>query len=101
MAELIVVALVAVCVLLYVASGVILYRSMKRAGIESVGSVGVKSFAGTFTDNVFQVVLKYGPRRFCEFVKDPTSRRMHKWAYYSSRCLFVGILVLIVIRFLS
>jgi hypothetical protein len=100
-AELIVVALVVACVLLYVVSGVILYRSLKKAGIESVGSVGVKSFAGTFTDNVFQVVLRYGPQRFSEYVEDPSSKRMHKWAYYSSRCLLVGILVLIVIRFLN
>lgn len=101
MAESLAVAFVVVCVLIYATTGVFLYIALKKESINKVGSVGVKSFAGTLTDNVFQVVLRYRPRQFSEYVEDPTSRRLHKWAYYSSRCLILGALVLLAIRLAS
>jgi hypothetical protein len=98
LAEFVIVGLAVSCVILYASSGVLLYRSLKRMGVERVGSIGVKDFAGTFADNVYQVVLRYRPRQFREYVEDRTARRLHSCAYYSSRCLLVCVLVLMVIR---
>jgi hypothetical protein len=97
-AESLAVAFVVVCVVVYAATGVFLYFALKKETIDKVGSISVKSFAGTFTDNVFQVVLRYSPREFREQVENPTSRRLHMWGYYSSRLLIIGAVALLVIR---
>lgn len=98
MLDSVVTTLTVISIISYVGSSVLLYRLLKNGGIERVGKIGVKSFSGTFTDNVFQVVLRYGPKQFAEYIKDSTTRRFHSWAFYSSRCLFVCILILMTIR---
>ncbi len=100
MAELTAIVLTVACVLAYAIGGVVLYFSLKSAGIETVGSIGVKSFAGTFSNNVFQVVLRYRPARFRGYVDDLAARRAHKVSFYASRLLIACLIILVVIRWL-
>ncbi len=99
MLEKAVVVFVVACSASYAVSGTFLYRSLKQAGIDSVGKVGIGTFAGTFTNNIFQVILRYNPREFSELVSDSGSEGIHKWAYLSSRLLFLGVLLLVIVRY--
>ncbi len=101
MAEMTATVLTVACILAYTIGGVVLFFLLKAAGIEKVGSVGVKSFVGTFSDNVFQVILRYSPAQFSEFVGAPAARRAQKISFYASRLLLACLVILAVIRWLD
>lgn len=99
MLEKAVIVLVVACSASYAISGILLYRSLKQAGIDRVGKVGIGTLAGTLTNNVFQVILRYNQQEFSELISDSRSVGIHKWAYFSSRLLFLGVLLLVVVRY--
>jgi len=98
MLESVVLAVVIICVVLYIAGGVALYWILKRSGIKKVDSIDVSSFSGTYTNNLFQVIFVVGPKKFGEYVEDPAARRVHKMARFSWQCFVASVIALILIR---